>query len=312
MRKQTTSACAQVSRQPTCWRARCSRRRRPAAGRQRRRRRHLARHAGRQRDAGGPAAHVARRLRQTDVHPLQRRRLGQGAHGGRGRRQSECGCRHARARRRLRFRADGAGWRPLQRRRVPALHLAVHLRQLPGAGRRQDPERRVRPRRPDPGAGAAGLEVRLLAIRLPDADLRADGQLSDRPAGQHRAELLDLRSDRRRGLQQHPIGPHRGRAPGLCDQHREQRHQLQERQHHAPRHGGAADRSARFRPGQHRRSRPGTSSSSPATAAPARRWAASRAAPPASGRCWATSSRSAARSCSSSSSGCPSWTPRTV
>ena len=50
-----------------------------------------------------------------------------------------------------------------------------------GAGRRRDPERRVRPRRPDPGAGAAGLEGRLLAVRLPDADLRADGQLS-RPA----------------------------------------------------------------------------------------------------------------------------------
>ena len=105
-------------------------RRRPAAGRPRRRRRHVAHHAGRQRHAGGPAADVARRVRQADVHQLPGRRLGQGPHGGRGRRQSERGCQHARARRGLRFRADGPRWRALQRRRVPALHLAVHLRQL--------------------------------------------------------------------------------------------------------------------------------------------------------------------------------------
>ena len=74
------------------------------------------------------------------------------------------------------------------------------------------------------GAGDAGLEVRQLAVRLPDAGLCADGQLRSRPTGQHGPQLLDLRPDRRRGLQQRQDGARRGRPPGLRDQHREQRH----------------------------------------------------------------------------------------
>ena len=101
-----------------------------APGRQRGRRRHLAHHAGRQCHAGGPAADLARRLLQADVHPLQRRRLGQHPHRRGCRGQPERECQHLRARRGLRFRVDRPRWRPLRRRRVPALHLAVHLRQL--------------------------------------------------------------------------------------------------------------------------------------------------------------------------------------
>ncbi len=129
-------------------------------GRYRRRRRHVAHHAGRQCNAGGPAADVARRILQADVHQLPGQRLGTRPHGGRDRRESECGRQHAGARRGLRLRADDARGRPLQRRRVPALHLALHLRELRGAGRPPDPEQRVRHRRPDGRAGDAGLEVR--------------------------------------------------------------------------------------------------------------------------------------------------------
>ena len=47
----------------------------------------------------------------------------------------------------------------------------------------------------------------------------------------------------RRGVQRHQVGAQRGRPRGLRDEHREQRHQLQERRLSAHRRGGAADSS---------------------------------------------------------------------
>ena len=129
-------------------------------------------------------------------------------------------------------------------------------------------------------------------------------------AGQHGAELLDLRSDRRRGLQQRQVGPQCGHPPGLRDQHREQRHQLQERRHRARRRGDAAGLARSVRGSRTSAPRRGTSSRPPATAGPVRRSAASRDAPPASARCWATSSPSGSPGCSWNSSGCRNWKRR--
>ena len=240
------------------------------------------------------------RLLQADVRQLPRQRLGNRPYGGRDRRQPQRGCQHAGARWRLQRRADDPRRRAFQRGGVPALHVALHLRKLGRAGRTPDPEQRLRHRRRHIGAGDAGVEVRRLAVRLPDAGLCADGQLRDRTARQHGPQLLDRRSDRWRGLQQRQVGPQCGHPPGLRDQHGEQRHRLQERRHPARRRGGAADLSRSVPDSPTSVPKRGTSSRSRATAGPARRWAASRDARRASGRCWATSSRSASPGCSSS------------
>ncbi len=182
--------------------------------RHRRRRRHVAHHAGRQCNAGGPAADVARRILQADVHQLPGRRLGTHPHGGRDRRESERGCQHAGARRGLRLRADGPRRRAITAspRSCPTPGSSISGNSAALGG--------VQIQNSVSGIGdltvvpvMLGLEVRQLAVRLPDAGLCAHGQLRGRPARQHGPQLLDLRSDRRRGVQQRQVGLQRGRAP---------------------------------------------------------------------------------------------------